>query len=1430
MAPDPVDQLLRRLNRKAKAYEKLIAECNDLLNDDNATKHTVEVQFEKLEFQREGLFDAYEQVIDQYEKVDSQAAEAKLVEIEEARDQHQAKFIESRAVMRNKCTIQQQPAGNNDTATLAAALVAATTATTNATNAANQAIQAATTVPVPKVRTRLPELPPIVFGGHRTVFPRFKQLFDANIGNRTDIDDITKFSLLISYLKDNALKLVEGYDLTAQNYKSAYEALEKEYGKKELIIEDLHRQLLRLMERKPANNDRDYRDIYHEAIATSRALKALGQEEKDIKTTIMTLLTDKMPNVMKRQWYREEAKVVGGAEVQHLIDFVDAELAASSRFNAAGVSGRSDSSGSNSKHQQHEKKHDHNYKSKGTMSALHINNAEKQQRKVFPCFFCSSNEHKSGKCHRNYRHRADCIIKANRCLRCMKQGHEAKACDQVCRNCWGDHHIFLCEGMREKTAKAPPANGSVGSKKKADTHSSVCSLISSLSNQTTGNIILKTFWVHVEGPAGQKKLRVMLDSGAHLSYITAKAVDILGLQKTGTEKQNIGVFGGQVEERLMPKVLPVFRVSWKTTFSVQCLQIPTICDTVPAITLGHWRDEMKRRQLHLAPGVEREKGGKWDGRIDILIGTHDYYNFVRNNSVNLSNSLMAIETTFGWIVHGRLDQQQRTGSSLSLVAVNNEEESPNVMLQRLFDADSFHPLDRAGQEEEDPALDHFKLTMTRLPSGQYQLKLPFKQNCPTVPSNFEIAKKQVISRINKLKKDGLLQKYDEQIQNYIRDGQIEIVPLSEREAPSGEAHYLTHHGVVKPGKNTPLRVVFNASLGKPSLNDCLHTGKNRVPLMIDILMRLRLHRILITGDYRKAFLHVSISPEDRNQLRFLWGQNLDAEEVSLQYLRWKVMVFGVTCSPALLEMTLTHHVQQFAALFPRTVKTMLRNTFVDDVVGGGEERKDVLKFIEEANIIAAQAKMSIQRWTTNDPQLQVEIDAITAGSPNYQKSDIFQLYDSSLKVLGSVLNRGKGEDVFTFQTSALQDFCDSLRHRTSLRTVLSITARVYDVLGLITPVTVIARMLMQKIWKKKLNWDQELPAELKKEFWSWVDELAHLSSVRVPHQYFNGGNRPKTAQLHVCCDSSKDARCAVAYLRSTNSSGKVHVAFVGSKAHVTPTKGSLSIARLELLGAVTAVKLATQIKNAMDPEITLEIVFWTDSMVVLYWIKGEWVLWKEWVGNRCRTIQENSKSSQWRHILGIENPADICSRGMMPSKLTNSDCIWFTGPKFLWLPPNRWPASPRTADVSGREDVSVEAKKVTTVLVAAPIRPPPTVFNEERYSTLETVLRYTAHVQRSFANVVAKKKGQPLKEGELSALDIQRAKLYWFRHVQAIAFKTEKEALERNEPVSRSSHIAIFRPYMSQDGLIRLNARTRLSTDLLMTPDVPILPCKYLGG
>lgn len=279
----------------------------------------------------------------------------------------------------------------------------------------------------------------------------------------------------------------------------------------------------------------------------------------------------------------------------------------------------------------------------------------------------------------------------------------------------------------------------------------------------------------------------------------------------------------------------------------------------------------------------------------------------------------------------------------------------------------------------------------------------------------------------------------------------------------------------------------------------------------------------------------------------------------------------------------------------------------------------------------------------------------------------------------------------------------------------------------------------------------------------------------------------------------------------------------------TDSDDPLSIARLELLGAVTAVKLAIQIKKALGSEIALEIFYWTDSMVVLFWINGEWVLWKEWVSNRCRFIQENTPRSEWRHIPGVLNPADICSRGMMPSKLVDTECIWFTGPKFLQLSPNQWPTSPLTVNVLDRSDVSSEMKRVSAVLVSTSRSTLPTIFNVERYSTLETVLRYTAHIQRGLFNTAAERFGRVAQKGELTAVEFHQANLYWFRHLQAAAFPVEREALEHNESVNRSSIIGIFHSYIKKDGLIHINARTKLSSDLISTPDVPILPSKLPG-
>ena len=131
---------------------------------------------------------------------------------------------------------------------------------------------------------------------------------------------------------------------------------------------------------------------------------------------------------------------------------------------------------------------------------------------------------------------------------------------------------------------------------------------------------------------------------------------------------------------------------------------------------------------------------------------------------------------------------------------------------------------------------------------------------------------------------------------------------------------------------------------------------------------------------------------------------------------------------------------------------------------------------------------------------------------------------------------------------------------------------------------------MQGIHRKKLSWDQELPSDMKKEFWTWADDLRHVTAVAVPRHLFNNKQRPRQAQLHVCCDASLKARGAVAYCRTENDAGKVNIALLGSKTRVAPLQDH-SVARLELLAAELAVKIAQSIIKSLEGEIEFEVFF-----------------------------------------------------------------------------------------------------------------------------------------------------------------------------------------------------------------------------------------------
>ncbi|XP_055928716.1 uncharacterized protein LOC129959847 [Argiope bruennichi] len=141
-------------------------------------------------------------------------------------------------------------------------------------------------------------------------------------------------------------------------------------------------------------------------------------------------------------------------------------------------------------------------------------------------------------------------------------------------------------------------------------------------------------------------------------------------------------------------------------------------------------------------------------------------------------------------------------------------------------------------------------------------------------------------------------------------------------------------------------------------------------------------------------------------------------------------------------------------------------------------------------------------------------------------------------------------------------------------------------------------------------------------------------------------------ELHGFSDSSEAAFGTVVYCKSQTPAGEVVVKMVASKSRVAPLK-KLTIPRLELCAAVLLVKLMQRIQSALRLKVS-NTYYWSDSMIVLSWIKKETSQFKTFVANRVATLQDLSCQEQRRHISSGDNPADLISRGRSVTVLVSS--------------------------------------------------------------------------------------------------------------------------------------------------------------------------------
>ena len=166
---------------------------------------------------------------------------------------------------------------------------------------------------------------------------------------------------------------------------------------------------------------------------------------------------------------------------------------------------------------------------------------------------------------------------------------------------------------------------------------------------------------------------------------------------------------------------------------------------------------------------------------------------------------------------------------------------------------------------------------------------------------------------------------------------------------------------------------------------------------------------------------------------------------------------------------------------------------------------------------------------------------------------------------------------------------------------MQISSKIYDPLGLLSPVTVKAKLLIQEHWKNELEWDEPLPPTLKSKWLSIAKDLQEATKyVCMQRKYLSHVPTPNsTTFIHVFVDASPKAYEAVACLTNGNQSS-----LIMAKFRVAPLK-QLTLPQLELMAVVIETRLANfLLRTPSSRYANLNVKLWSDSEIVLHWINS----------------------------------------------------------------------------------------------------------------------------------------------------------------------------------------------------------------------------------
>lgn len=903
-------------------------------------------------------------------------------------------------------------------------------------------------------------------------------------------------------------------------------------------------------------------------------------------------------------------------------------------------------------------------------------------------------------------------------------------------------------------------------------------------------VLLPTAIVHVQTSSGYfVEARALCDTGAQGCLITTSTVvDIMNvaISPSSIPVRGIGNIPAiQARGTISLTFKPVYGT--QPLISTSAMVVDVIAGLHPEIDLPE-HIVSSTAHLPLADPYFYKSGP-----IDILLGADVFGSLLRSEkNIVLPSGLLAFSTIFDFVLSGPINgnlplvESIMTGISLSQVVEK---------FWRIEEAPQQPPPISNPLDDECEAF--FKRTTTRLPDGRFQVRLPFLPDRPPLGDSRSAAVRRFLNLEKRLQANpAYKEKYVAFMREYLTLGHMS---LAVRNPLHNEHYFIPHHGVFKASDVPKIRVVFdgsNPTTSGVSLNQCLHTGPKLQRDISHILLNFRRHAVVFVTDIKMMFRMSWVHPEDRRFQLVLWRES-PAEP--LQTYELNTTTYGLRSSPFIAIRVLLELAELERATFPKAAAVLETDIYVDDCLTGASSLEEARILKTELEGIMASGGFELRKWISNVPELLSDLPADHLQLPHsFQDPDNPQ----TIAVLG--VQYTPETDSFTYRNSYRPE------ETVTKRKVLSLIARMYDPCGWIAPLIFKAKVFIQRLWLSGLSWDEPLNQALALEWSSFTSDLVNVPHFQIPRLIFPPGSNSFT--LHGFSDASEAGFAAAVYLRTEDPNGNCSVHLLMSKSKVAPVRTHYTIPKLELLGAWLLSKLTQHVALCLQKTIVLSAIYsWTDSRIVLAWIRTPPHQLQTFEANRVSQIINSDTPSEWRHVPGHLNPSDCASRGLSASALAGNSLWW--SPAWLAESQSCWPTSEIRQETDGLELPGLRC----LVVSLSPVIPDAS-FLIEKYGSLNKLVTVLAYIRRFLHN--SRHVNDRISSPFLTYKERNDATLHLVRITQQEHFSAELGSLQRGEIIK--SPLRRLTPFIDSQGLIRVGGRLSHS-DLPYSTKHPLL-------